>query len=373
MNRKQTFFLSLVAAVAGISLWRYAAFIGAKTLAVAAMAVGVIFFLATVVLSVSRKGEASDSRHARQLFVTLGALLVLGGVAREFIVPRDFGRNGYYRAGAVQEARAKQPRHLGKAACRDCHAKHNDLHAKDAHARVQCEDCHGPAYKHAEIAKKLLAANGKDTAKVKLPEEAKLNLPREQSWCLTCHQRLAARPGPFAQIRRDDHYKLVAVGDKQVRCIECHSPHEPLYMDRDLRMARLHPRIHRCRDCHTGKRRKESAKKPPTHPQIFQCDYCHKAIAKRFEDGSHSDVRCTTCHIFFPETDFSGRILRDADPRFCLLCHRQAKFRSDDAPPGIEWPAHRTENSKGPEDATKRCVDCHRENIHPSPTKEASK
>jgi hypothetical protein len=83
-----------------------------------------------------------------------------------------------------------------------------------------------------------------------------------------------------------------------------------------------------------------------------------------FADRSHSDVRCTTCHLFFRESPFAGRIIRDADPRFCLLCHRNADFRSDDAPPGIDWPEHRQEMAERPEDANKRCIDCHRDAIH---------
>jgi hypothetical protein len=135
-------------------------------------------------------------------------------------------------------------------------------------------------------------------------------------------------------------------------------------MDRDLRTARLHPVVHRCRDCHGGPQRSPTSPRPASHPPIFECGYCHPQVVADFADRSHKQVRCSTCHLFFRQTEYAGRIIRDADPRFCLLCHREASFRSDDAPPGITWPEHREEMGDGPEDAHKRCIDCHQENLH---------
>ncbi len=113
--------------------------------------------------------------------------------------------------------------------------------------------------------------------------------------------------------------------------------------------------------------------RPKNHPAIFECKYCHSSVVKDFATRSHKKLRCTTCHIYFKETAWSGRIIRDADPRFCLLCHRGAKFRAEDAPPSIEWPSHREDMGDGPEDANKRCIDCHQdENIHQLQTKKAS-
>lgn len=134
-------------------------------------------------------------------------------------------------------------------------------------------------------------------------------------------------------------------------------------MDRDLRSARLHPLIQRCRDCHTG-RVSEEVPRPKEHPPIFECKYCHAPVVADFEERTHQEVRCATCHIFFRLSDFAGRILRDADPRFCLLCHKAADFRSDDAPPGIDWPDHLDDVAEDEADRKKRCIDCHRDKVH---------
>lgn len=288
----------------------------------------------------------SDFRHTYVLFGLLGLALVAALVVRALLVPATFGRDGPYRGDAPLDLRVLAPRHLGEAACAECHQAQVDLHAKDAHAAVECEVCHGPGHQHAAD-----------------PEQVKPEIPKGKQRCLTCHQLLAARPGWFPQIIWREHYRFVGVRDLETDCTACHDPHEPLFMDRDLRTARMHPLIHRCRDCHIG-RVDENLPRPDDHPPIFECQYCHAPIVSDFGRRPHNKVQCTSCHIFFVESEFSGRILRDADPRFCLLCHRQAEFRSDSAPPGIEWPGHLDEVAEDEADRKKRCIDCHQDRIH---------
>lgn len=295
----------------------------------------------------------ADYRHTRRLLVVFVGLIAVGAIGRCMAVPKTFGQYGYYRGAALGKAKLREPRYLGKETCgvAGCHAKQAKLHAKDAHGRVQCEDCHGPGRGHI--------VKGKKARKMKVEKGKQL--------CLTCHQHLAARPSSFPQITVKDHFAFVGVKDTSIGCTTCHEPHEPLFMDHDLRKARLHPVVHRCRDCHaTGPERDPATKKPKDHPAIFDCSYCHKAVAKDFAKRSHKQIRCTTCHIFFRESAFAGRIMRDTDPRFCLLCHQDAKFRSNKkgGPPHIKWPSHRAEMGSGAEDAKKVCVDCHRDNIH---------
>ena len=301
----------------------------------------------------------SKLKHIYQVFGVVGLIIAVAVILRQFAVPPSFGSLGFFRADALEEAKEKSPRHLSEMACQKCHAKQVKLHDKDAHTKVECEVCHGPADKHISFYEESPAQT-----KRPVPSSAKMEKPTGKESCLTCHQKLAARPSSFPQIEWEEHYRFVGVKDKSAPCTTCHSPHEPLFMDRDIRNARLHPLVHRCRDCHIGSSRDENIPRPKNHPAIFQCKYCHQEIAESFAEKPHAKVLCNTCHLFFKESEFAGRILRDADPRFCLLCHRGGDFRSDDAPPSIEWPSHREDMSQGPQDKDKRCIDCHQKQIH---------
>ncbi len=285
------------------------------------------------------------ARHVYPVLATLVVVLALAFVARTVAVPKTFGEYGWYRGAAPEEARQFTPRHVGKDACEECHDDVVAEHDKDVHVNVPCEACHGPGGKHVET-----------------EEATDIIRPKGREVCLTCHRRLLTRPGAFPQINWKEHFKFVGVKDESTKCISCHNPHEPLFLDRDIHKARLHPLIQRCGDCHLGMSNK--AKKPEKHPVIFECSYCHEAKVKDFKQRTHSRVSCTTCHLFFKETSYSGRIIRDADPRFCLLCHRDAPFRSVSAAPSIDWPDHLEEVKEGPEDEGKRCIDCHRDRIH---------
>jgi hypothetical protein len=274
-------------------------------------------------------------------------VLVLAFIVRSLLVPASYGDHGHYRFDAVAEAREFVPRHVGSGVCENCHDDIAALHAKDAHFRVTCETCHGPGEDH-------VAADG----------EGGIIRPAGKQPCLVCHELMLSRPGDFPQIVPEDHFRFVGVKDPEIQCIACHDPHEPLYMDRDVQTARLHPLVHRCRDCHAG-RTDESLARPDNHPPIFQCEYCHPQIAAGFAERPHHAVRCTACHIFFRESESAGRMVRDADPRFCLLCHRDADFRSDDAPPSVQWPEHRRDMAASEADLGKRCSDCHQDRIPP--------
>ena len=319
---------------------------GLLAIAVITVAVGLGLLLSRQEIEQEEPVEPGDYRPALRIFGVFSGLLVLVVVARQLAVPDSYGLSGPFRLDAVQEAMERVPRHQGNSKCAECHDQEVALHDKDAHASVACESCHGPGWKHVES-----------------PEEVRLLIPQGKELCLSCHQLLSAKPGSFPQIDWKQHYAFVGVKDEGVECKSCHNPHEPLFMDRDLRQARLHPLIHRCRDCHIG-RIDEAKPRPAKHPAIFECSYCHPRVVSDFAGRTHHLVRCTSCHLFIKESEFAGRIIRDSDPRFCLLCHRKADFRSDSAAPGIAWPDHLKEVGSGPADEGKRCVDCHRDRIH---------
>ncbi len=294
-----------------------------------------------------------DYRHAIPVFVIVVSAVAAALTARHFLIPKTFGEYGHYRAAAMDDEREHATRHVGRAACSECHDDVAALHRKDAHASIECETCHGAGGKH-----------------VKNSDEP-MNPASTRDDCLVCHRRLDARPGSFPQIEWREHFAFVAVKDESTPCVKCHSGHEPLFSDRDLHAARLHPLIQRCGDCHVG-RTDRSLKKPDTHPTIFECNYCHASLAKTFKQGSHSKLDCTTCHLFIKENSFSGRIVRNTDPRFCLLCHKKADFKSESGPPMIDWPAHLKDVSSDPADAKTACVSCHQEQIHEMLPKEVS-
>src|SRR6266496_309716 len=107
-------------------------------------------------------------RHAQHVLRV--ALVFASGfaaflVARHMLIPKDFGVYGYYRAGALNDIKAKPIAYAGRAACEDCHAgtydppdtdsktpvvlTADDLLKDNKHTRLSCEACHGPLAVHA--------------------------------------------------------------------------------------------------------------------------------------------------------------------------------------------------------------------------------
>src|SRR5262245_51215646 len=84
----------------------------------------------------------------------LSGLFLLGllvfTVARAEFVPAGFGTLGHYRAGAIDDVRAKTPEYAGQKACAECHVDVVDFRAKARHKAIGCESCHGPLARHAE-------------------------------------------------------------------------------------------------------------------------------------------------------------------------------------------------------------------------------
>ncbi len=158
-------------------------------------------------------------RHSQHV-LRVGAVLLLGFVAflvlRSVALPSDFGVYGFYRAGALDDAKARPIAYAGRAACEPCHGGTYDLPGAQTgavpaeadpvkdnrHFVLRCETCHGPLASHV----------GNPSAPVATVGGNQL--------CLGCHAQLAGRPDTQPQILRVDHS-----GDDA--CVDCHRPHRP--------------------------------------------------------------------------------------------------------------------------------------------------
>ncbi len=296
----------------------------------------------------AESGGSGWPAYARRAFWILAVLAVVGLAVRHFLVPDDFGRDGYFRASAPEEEAAREPVHQGVEVCGRCHADERARHDKDVHVGVPCEDCHGAGAEHVKARE---AGESADRGYI-FRELAPAN-------CLACHRRLMARPALFPTIRVKDHYAGVGVRDMGTPCQACHDPHQPLYLERPAHEARIHPLIHPCSDCHqdadvSGRPR------PAGHVATFECRDCHADVVADASGRAHGALDCRTCHQFHRDSDFSGRIYKNGSPRFCLMCHQDRPFKARDRMPLIaSLEAHLEDVAASDEDRGKRCVDCH--------------
>jgi hypothetical protein len=57
---------------------------------------------------------------------------------------------------------------------------------------------------------------------------AAMPVQRTATLCVSCHQRLAARPADFPQIRPQEHVTEMGGEGGPEACFDCHDPHAPL-------------------------------------------------------------------------------------------------------------------------------------------------
>lgn len=300
-----------------------------------------------------RTGILSQT-YSRRLFAILALLLIAGLGARWALVPESFGELGHYRSVAPAEEAEREPLLQGKEVCAECHPDEFAKHEKDIHVSVQCEDCHGDGNAHVQARRAGLD-----------PKQAPMFRELAQSNCLACHRRLAARPKLFPTVDVSEHFALVGVKEPGTKCQACHSPHEPLFLEMEVASARIHPLIHPCSDCHVEKAIKDKPL-PEGHVATFQCKDCHADMVADFEEKSHAEFDCRTCHLFHKDSEFSGRIFKNGNPRFCLMCHKDQPFKDGDRIPLLEsFESHLDDVAENEADQGKRCVDCHvNEMIH---------
>lgn len=149
------------------------------------------------------KGRFKDAEHLLRLAALFAAGLLVFSIARAEFVPAGFGKYGHYRAGAVDDIRAKTPNYAGQTACADCHVDIVQLRSQARHRGISCESCHGPLAKHANA-----------------PDELKPKLPEARPLCVHCHAANTGKPKQYPTVNIKEH-----AGDES--CLTCHKPHDP--------------------------------------------------------------------------------------------------------------------------------------------------
>jgi predicted CXXCH cytochrome family protein len=145
----------------------------------------------------------------RPLLVVIG-IAALALVGHFTLVPHDFGiwergyMYGWHRKGNEAEWKKVSVKYRTVAYCKECHRdKYADLMASP-HARIMCENCHGPAGNHPQDPPTLL-------------------VDRRRELCIRCHARL-----PY---RASGRYAIPGIDPKthypEAQCVMCHYPHNP--------------------------------------------------------------------------------------------------------------------------------------------------
>ena len=175
--------------------------------------------------------EKPNITHAKRIVIGLVVLVVLGAMARAFLVPEDFGNHGslfykFYRKGAIEEELALTPRHLTNASCKSCHAWEYELQSRSKHKALSCEFCHGPWADH-------VSADGKVIGRLPNPKGAEAI----RGLCLRCHNAaIQARPKDPKVIKTvlyPDHLREQKVRETH-SCDQCHLVHAPLKYIREV-------------------------------------------------------------------------------------------------------------------------------------------
>jgi hypothetical protein len=153
----------------------------------------------------SLKRIIRDAGHLIRPALVLLAALGLFLVVRAAVIPKDFGKYGHYRPGALALVRSRPIAYAGQDTCVLCHDDQAKVRASGRHAHVACEACHGPQAAHAH-------ADDPSSQKPALPDVANL--------CRRCHEKDAAKPQGFPQVVTAEHSGGMLSN-------HCHQPHNP--------------------------------------------------------------------------------------------------------------------------------------------------
>ncbi len=299
-----------------------------------------------------------DKKHIILMFSLVFTCCALLFITLKLLQPESFGEHGNFRWNAMHDIISQEVLNQNDAVCAECHIEISDLHDKDAHYNVPCVDCHGPANLHVIYYSETPGYTNISEDEAKVPKDINLD------GCLQCHSKLRARPMDFPQIDRVEHYDFLNVIDNKTKCVECHSPHEPIFLLTAREESKLHPIIHKCGFCHETEP-KDDFRKVKDHPPIFECKDCHQAIVESFDNSPHKNaIECTSCHLFHKENDNAGRMYKNGNAKFCLLCHEEKDYKDKEFPPKINWPSHLDSKSAVVNIDRKICLNCHAGAIH---------
>jgi cytochrome c553 len=144
-------------------------------------------------------------KHIVRLLLLLIVALLVAFAAKIYLTDPSFYRFGHYRADSVPELATGTAVFQGSAYCQTCHEQRNDDWLNGNHRTVQCEVCHGTSEE--------------------CPVKEGTRIPADTiRLCLTCHEKMPARPTAHPQIVPGEH---PFADEQSMPCIECHSPHAP--------------------------------------------------------------------------------------------------------------------------------------------------
>ena len=149
-------------------------------------------------------GRFKDREHLFRLggLSIAGVLVFL--VVQALLVPKGFGVYGHFRAGALDDNRARKASFAGRTTCETCHSDVVDARKGGKHAGIGCGACHGPLASHAEA----------DDPAAKKPARPDATL------CPICHTANVAKPESFPQVDPKSH-------GEGGSCLTCHQAHQP--------------------------------------------------------------------------------------------------------------------------------------------------